>query len=1345
MSVARHHAEWLSLVEVSGPFLSMPVLMRVFPQGLDQIDRERTAQLRESYAEWAEEGQKVLPRHRSWVQYVLTTLLEYPRDLILEGQNIPAGLEASMPQFGERIQPDMVLKRDTDALPSLLISIYPPGQSLDGPIAGKVWKACPGTRMMELLHATDIPTGLVTNGEEWMLVYAPRGETTGFASWYADLWMQEPITLRAFQSLLCLRRFYGVAADDTLSAMLNASSKDQQEVTNQLGYQVRQAVEVLVEALDQVDAESGRALLAKVNEQAIYDAALTVMMRLVFLFAAEERELLLLGDPLYDQYYAVSTLRDDLREKADQYGEEVLERRQDAWCRLLSTFRALYGGVQHDAMRLPAYGGTLFDPDRYPFLEGRPVNTSWKVCPAHPLPINNRVVLHLLEALQILQIKVPGGGPAEARRLSFRMLDIEQIGHVYEGLLDHTAKKADEVILGLSGTRDREPEVPLAELESLRVKGVDALVDFLKDETGRSKNALQRALESQDMINLDKLVTACGQDRELLERARPFASLIREDSFGRLVVIRPGSVYVTSGTARRSTGTHYTPRSLTEPVVQYTLEPLVYLGPAEGQPKAEWKLKSPKEILDLKVCDMAMGSGAFLVQACRYLSERLVEAWEQTEKANPGMMVATPEGEFSVGDPRERLIPADPAERIAIAKRFIADRCLYGVDINPMAVEMAKLSIWLVTLQKDRPFNFLDHAFKCGDSLLGISSIKQLEKFSLRPDQAEPVFGALNLFRYIEDAAAKRRKLEALSSNQYSDIQAKSELYAEAETAVSRLRYAADLLISIELQGLSAGEYNGVRQEVSEQVTYFWSKKSIDEFRQLAIDQLSGRRTFHWPLEFPEVFERGGFTAIVGNPPYLGGRKIRGTLGGTYLNFLTSCLYPGSSANTDLCAFFIRRANALVEQGGITGFIATSSMSEGDTRVVGLQALLDSGSSIIRASTKSIWPGTAGVTYSPVWIYRGDWKGVFCLDGNAVLKINSFLTESGSLDLAPKKLKRNYELSFQGSIPLGEGFVLTQEEANHLIDKDETNKKAILPYLVGKELNIHPKHETSQWIINFHDWPLDRESAPNGYDGPVAADYPDCLEIIRQRVYPERKKKKRDKTWWQYWRLRPELYSVLRQLEWSLAIATQATKYVAFGKVTGQVVYSNAIAIIASDDFALAAVLSSSIHEVWARRYGGYNLLLLRYSPSDLFDTFALPSLNSDLRELGQQYYELRSNAMVDRDEGLTKIYNRFHDADEQSHDIQRLRGLQVEMDQAVAAAYGWDNFDLGHGFHETKQGIRFTISEEARKEVLQRLLRLNHERYAEEVAAGLHDKGSKAKKTKKGTKKGKAEEPRLF
>src|SRR5213078_1106782 len=119
-------------------------------------------------------------------------------------------------------------------------------------------------------------------------------------------------------------------------------------------------------------------------------------------------------------------------------------------------------------------------------------------------------------------------------------------------------------------------------------------------------------------------------------------------------------------------------------------------------------------------------------------------------------------------------------------RRYVADRCLYGVDINPMAVEMAKLSLWLITLQRDRPFTFLDHALKCGDSLLGVSSVKQIENFSLRSGEQQVTFATINLFRYVDDAAATRRDLEKLPSNDHAQIEAKTRLHAQAEAATAK-------------------------------------------------------------------------------------------------------------------------------------------------------------------------------------------------------------------------------------------------------------------------------------------------------------------------------------------------------------------------------------------------------------------------------------------------------------------------------------------------------------------------------------------------------------------------------
>lgn len=1310
-SASRHHADWLSLVEVSGPFVSLPVMLRVFAQGLEPRDPAKAKALRAAYEEW-QDNPTAPGKQRAWVLHVLSAVLGYPANQITEGQTLPAGLEAGMPEMGETLRPDFALigpaDSDTAGQTQLLIASYPPEQKLDRPVIGKHWKATPATRMMELLHGANVPLGLVTNGEQWMLVYAPRGEITGYASWFGALWLDEPITLRAFHSLLGVRRFFGVAADSTLLALLKESASDQQEVTDQLGYQVREAVEVLVQSFDAIDKESNRILLKGVSPSAQYEAALTIMMRLVFLFSAEERGLLHLGKPLYDNNYAVSTLQEQLQEVADRYGEEVLERRTDAWARLLASFRAVHGGIKHQDLLMQAYGGSLFDPDRYPFLEGRAAGSSWRSTPAEPLAVNNRVVLHLLNSLQRLRIKVGAGGTAETRRISFRALGVEQIGHVYEGLLDHTGVHATETVLGIKGTRNKEPELPLAALESLLTQGQDKLIDFLKEETGRSISALRKTLDEGSLLDEHKLLVACGHDEALLARLRPFASLIREDSFERPLVVLDGSVYVTAGTTRRSTGTHYTPPSLTEPIVQHTLEPLVYEGPAEGVPREHWKLKSPKEILDLKVCDMAMGSGAFLVQACRYLAERLTEAWENEEKQHPGQVLITPDGKFSEGAPSERLVPADANERIAIARRVVADRCLYGVDINPMAVEMAKLSLWLITVDANRPFTFLDHAFKCGDSLVGITSLEQLEKFSLRPDSGKlQGFNAPGFSRQIEEAKKKRESLEAMPSDTPEQIAAKAALYLEAEDAVAKLNALADMLLAVEFKGLTGRAYEAEREASADHMMAHWAKGLV-ELKRNASQRLQNRHGFHWALAFPEVVGMGGFHAFVGNPPFVGGSGISGILGSDYRNFLVDVIANGTRGNADLVSYFFLRSSQLTKTSGYLGFVATKTIAQGETRVVGLEQLLGGGWDIYRAVASCPWPGTASLAISHIWMKLGCWCGQRYLNDLPVAKIDSYLSEAQRGFATPYKLRANFGRSFTGTKVYGEGFLVNPNQAMSIIASAPVNQEVLLPFMNGEDLNSNPVQSPSRWVINFTNLSLEE-----------AQRYSACFDIVNRLVKPYRETVNNSKTrenWWLYERPRVELYVAIADAK-KVLVCSEVTKHLSFCFVSTGAVFSANLDIFPFADSNAFAVLQSSIHEAWARHYCAHLETRLKYSPGNAFDTFPFPVAATALLNLGERYHEVRKGICVSKNIGLTRVYNLFHDPNETDGQVLQLRTLSCQMDRAVAIAYDWNDLNLDHGFHETKQGIRFTISEAARREVLDRLLALNHQRHAEEEA----------------------------
>jgi len=789
------HAEWLSLIEISGPFLTVSMLEKAFPQGLEAVVTPRRQKLRAAYEEWREavdqEDNLLSELHREWIRLVLSEMLEYDHESLVQASDWPGELPSvSSQEHAGSFRPDWIVRSPADERPRLFISVLPPDTDLESIQRGDGWPVSLRERMTLLCRAHGVRVGLLTDGERWMLVNAPVGSTSSQASWYARLWFQEPVTLKAFQSLLGVRRCFG-PAEETLKALLDESLKHQEEVTNTLGEQVRRAVEVLVQCLDKADEDRNRELLRDVKPAELYEAGLTVMMRLVFVLCAEERGLLLLGDSVYDRCYAVSTLRGQLAEEADHHGPEVLDRRHDAWARLLAVFRAVYGGIEHESLRMPALGGSLFDPDRFPFLEGRAKGTGWRDTSAAPLPIDNRTVLLLLTSLQILE---QSGG---ALLLSYRALDVEQIGHVYEGLLEHTVARVPRVTLGLHGSQKaKSPNVALAELESARLDGEAALVKLVLEVTGRSESAIKNGLSKPtDDTVFGRVLGVCGGDTVLAERIRPFTNLLRTDAWDDPIVYRDNSFMVTLGADRRETGTHYTPKSLTESIVTATLEPVVYVGPAEGKPREEWTLKSSQEILDLKVCDPAMGSGAFLVQACRYLGEKLVEAWLHEEAAGKAITV---DGEALDQLGAEEPLPSQLDERLTIARRLVAERCLYGVDINPLAVELAKLSIWLVTLAKGRPFGFLDHNLRSGDSLLGILRLEQLTRLRMDTNSGQHyqlrIFGQ-NVEVAVNEAIELRKRLRATTIRDIKDVEAMARLDRKARRKLESVELIADAMI----------------------------------------------------------------------------------------------------------------------------------------------------------------------------------------------------------------------------------------------------------------------------------------------------------------------------------------------------------------------------------------------------------------------------------------------------------------------------------------------------------------------------------------------------------------------
>lgn len=1100
----ERHVEWLALLRPDGPFLSPSVLAEVFPQGPAAVGTEAVSDLRQGWEELAD--QPDLLAH-AWIDYVLTELLRYRGGTLVRDAAVPAELRG-----GAGRTPDAVAygpDPDAGRAPRMLIYRVPWGDAIEDLTEQAKQRA----------RKTGVPLALITDGRLWRIVHAQPGEVAAsHATFDADLWLEERVLLHAFVTLLDSSRVLAppLTADgahgDSLAALFGRTAEARDKLTTDLGNQVRQAVELLVGELARLDREAGGALLAQVSEREIYRGTLTVMMRLVFCLYAEERRLLPVDTELYVGSYAVSGLYSELAAHRSAHGGEVGDRRSSAWARLMATFAAIHGGCEHDLMRIRPYGGSLFDPAR----------TAWMTGAA----VTDRVVFEVLNAL--LRLRRQGRA---AEPISYKGLDVEQIGHIYEGLLEFACIKAAAPHVGLGGKA--EPELPLADLEAQAAKGANALINWVAERTRQSTKRVAADLKITPQTIKDEgdLHAACDSDPALTERVRPFYGLLRRDLRGHPVVFPARSVMFTQTGDRRETGTHYTPPELADEVVRHTLDPLCHdPGPAQGADRDDWRVRPAAELLDLKVADPACGSAAFLVAACRYLGEHVVEAWRRDGLPR--------DVEAAVG-------PDHTEEDLRLeARRRVAARCLHGVDRDDMAIELAKLSLWLVTLSRDKPFSFLDHALRVGDSLVGLITAEQVAAFHFDPAEGHRVTSMLGnslaaeTDRVIAEVTDLRAEIEDHPSDTITDIDRKQALLDRAELLTHRLRFAGDAVVGAALSTAIkpeptpwdpdplveqlAGRLSGISLPVGEVIAapetyirpelkiyadeYDWHPLADDDAEHRERDETledrvrgwltGGRpepvRPLHWALEFPEVMRRGGFHAVVSNPPFSGGQRLTGNLGKDTREYWIAHIARGKRGSADMSAYFLLRDLSLAGYGRV-GIIATNTIAQGDTREVGLDQVVAAGRTVFRAVKSQPWPNKANVHVSLVWAGHAGERERPVLDHHDVPGITPSLDARSRVSGNPKQLTANEDQAFQGSIVLGKGFVLEIEQAQALIEKDPRNKDALFPYLNGDDLNNQPDCSASRWVINFHDW-----------SERTAATYPDCFEIVKRDVLPRR-------------------------------------------------------------------------------------------------------------------------------------------------------------------------------------------------------------------------------------------------
>jgi len=1297
------HLEWLGYVQPVGLVVSIPALLNaqahvnrnISPQHaklLTCLPRDRDDSLVPEIREFTEFARAVLDWRESDLEKVVSGDPRYSE------------LEVHLPEYHETLAPTYVVReyepKDAEHPWMMLIQSLHAGTQFDKlqTTEHTHWQATPHAKFERLLRETKVPLGLLVSPSHLRLVYAPRGETSGYMTFSVAEMAQvagRPI-FAALHMLLSEERLFSLGEKQRLPAILADSRKYQNHVSNELAQQVLAALFELLRGFQAADDATKGELLREVlaaNPNHVYGGLLTVLMRLVFVLYAEDRDLVS-SDPVYSNHYSVTGLFERLRADAGRY-PDTMDQRFGAWAQLLTLFRLIYDGGSHGNLSIPARKGYLFDPDRYNFLEGR----HWQAASKHldtvaAIPrVSDGIVYRVLHNLLIL----------DAERLSYRTLDVEQIGSVYETMMGFAVEVAEGRSIALKPKKPHGAPTTIDLEALLEVKPADR-GKWLKERadqelTGQAATALKAAHSVDDLLS--------ALDRKIAKNVTPN-------------VMSKGSMVFQPSDERRKSGSHYTPRALTEPIVRTTLRPVLeQLG---EKPK-------PEQILALKVCDPAMGSGAFLVEACRQLGDELVKAWH-------------------VHNSVPKLPPDE--DELLHARRLIAQRSLYGVDKNPMAVDLSKLSLWLATLAKDHPFTFLDHSLRTGDSLVGLSR-EQVAAFHWQPTAQRDLLSGQLRDRINRATEYRAKILAARDDVPYEHLR---QCLDVADEALSVVRFIGDLAVAAFFAGDNAKKREQGRVALATQLEHYLSSRSKSESRQPLSDAVASLhggdrpiQPFHWQVEFPEVFtidqkgkQSGGFDAVVGNPPFAGKNTlIDGTRGG-YIEWLKT-IHDESHGNADLVAHFFRRSFNILRLRGCFGLIATKTIGQGDTRSTGLRWTCTHGGVIYSARKRLKWPGQAAVIVSVVHQSKGPIATPPLLNGKVVPTITAYLFHKGGHD-NPTTLSANSALSFQGCIPLGMGFTFDDNaEAaspislmNELLRRNPRCADRVFPFIGWEEVANSPQHLHDRYIINFGSMTIEE-----------AGQWPELLSIVEQRVKPERLKQKDPggrEFWWRFLRPRAEMQDAISGLRQVIVTASQAMTQYALAMLPNKMVYSSNLTVIAMESFSAWAILQSRVHEVWARLFCATLKDDLAYAPSDCFVNFPFPegfATSDQLENAGQRYYEKRAALMVSTHEGLTETYNHFHHPDVRSPEITALRELHATMDQAVLKAYGWHDlaetatceflldFEISEDDEEPsgrararKKPWRLRWPDDFRDEVLARLLDLNQKRAEEERLAGI-------------------------
>ena len=932
--IKEDNNQWYFDIRHNGLFVSLPVLSDILPEGPGEIGEDVFEVLEKVYFRFQADLQSDMKEEtgasrRKWIVTLLSQLA------------IPAGQEwyySFIPDF-HTLQADLreemrdhnliVLTEKRNGLANFSLStsdfiVYITDKKQQLGIGKAKQNQAFFTRY---LRNNSLKVGLFTNGEQFRLIFA-GDDNEAWIEWDAAQWFDRESNYRyLLDSFIAFLSARGDKFD--LVDVVNKSRDKQADLSSVLGIQAREAIEIflgghvgnvetsqlLIEAL--LNRKYERETLLPTQLEPVYQAAVRILMRFIFVFYAEARELLPLNNPVYRNSYSLEQLFLDLERASQQYGEH-LDEEFNAWQRILGLFELIYYGSPFDQLAVIAYGGTLFEPGERSSQDA--VTRVLSVLESRDWLISDMEVLEIFRKLRKTTIKTKIGRQTSSStgNIDFSELRTEYIGMIYEGLLDYQVRFVSEEDVGIL-VLNLGSEFTFS-LQRLEKMSDQELMNLVKNIQKEAKSIESSDLEVELPTEYDQIESMRDRAMKIITKMIKVAKLKKNPEELLADIYAPGKLFLTTWNgSRKGSGTYYTRPRLVYPTVERVLKPLVYSNPEDPS-----SIKTPEEILELNVCDPAMGSGSFLVSATNYLGNVIYESCQthgRIREADTTIGLSLYEGNYQIRVP---IFGDDPMliQQLAInrIKRYVVEECIYGVDINPFAVELAKLALWIETMDMNIPFKFLDHHLKVGNSLVG-SWFKDAFFYPIRAlyrDTADkshskkiavhhPPKQNYDLLK-AERNLAKSQLIEILDRlegqttlDQFftgdnidvMDILDKYESFQPADMdfldedriqkyygnylgdeyyQFLKLRFDYWCAIwfmspDIEKDGDKIVSDAAFKSSIKSPYQFF-NEEIVDRERiQRVAHQV---KFFHWELEFPSIFlqKNPGFDAIVGNPPW---------------------------------------------------------------------------------------------------------------------------------------------------------------------------------------------------------------------------------------------------------------------------------------------------------------------------------------------------------------------------------------------------------------------------------------------------------------------------------------------